>query len=78
MTLADAQATLSRAKAKLDIALMLLRRRTWSHQLTSKPTFIQLCYDSSPVKKDLFLIQEISIEQLVTIFGFTNIHKLRI
>ena len=58
------QATVSRARAKLDLSLMLLRRKNWAATLPAQPTFIQLRYDSSPVKKDLFLIQELSIAWL--------------
>ncbi|CAK8992564.1 unnamed protein product [Durusdinium trenchii] len=56
-------ATLSRATFKLDVAHMLLRRHQWSNWLGEhNKRSVQLCFDSSPLKRDYFLCYETTIE----------------
>ncbi|CAK9104013.1 unnamed protein product [Durusdinium trenchii] len=52
-------ATLSRARAKVDLALMIIRRHHWRKVI--KDTSIQLGYDATTMSKEMMIAQEHSI-----------------
>lgn len=51
--------TFSRSTYKLDLLHMMLRRLQWVRAANAKrPFLVQLCFDSSPLKRDFFMCYE--------------------